>query len=127
MSVLPVTTPIITVTAPAAAPVGSTVTVNATVAGAGTGYTLNWYNNAVLFSTTSLPTTTYTKPPGTDHITATVLPGEGCYDSTMSAVSTVTTSGLSNTSLSFGEGRGEVYPNPVKDELHIDNVVGAVE
>ncbi len=135
MSVLPVTTPTISVTAPAAAPVGSIVTVNATVAGAGTGYALNWYNNAVLFSTTAVPTTTYTKPSGTDHITATVLPGEGCYDSTMSAVSTVTasTTGITPSSepaLSgsrSGEGRGEVYPNPVKNELHIDNITSPAD
>ena len=124
MSVLPVTTPTITVTAPAAALVGSTVTVNATASGAGTGYTLNWYNNSVLFSTTAIPTTTYTKPPGTDHITATVLPGEGCYDSTMSAVSTIAASTTRNISLSFGEGRGEVriYPNPVKDVFFVDDI-----
>ncbi len=122
MSVLPVTTPTITVTAPAAASVGSIVTVNATVTGAGTGYTLNWYNNAVLFNTTSVPTTTYTKPPGTDHITATVLPGEGCYDSTMSAVSTVT---ASTTSPQPSPKEREVlrtYPNPVKDFLFVDGV-----
>ena len=124
MSVTPITTPTITVTAPAAAAVGSTVTVNATVAGAGSGYSINWYNNSILFSTTALPTTTYTKSAGTDHITATILPGEGCYDSTTSAPVTVdaSTTGVRNTSLSFGEGRGEVYPNPVKDLLYVDDV-----
>ena len=128
MSVIPITTPTITVTAPAAASVGSTVTVNATVSGAGTGYMLHWYNNAVLFSTTAVPTTTYTKPPGTDHITATVLPGEGCYDSTTSAewLVTASTTSVGNTSspgvtVSGAELRGEaIYPNPVHDVLHIN-------
>ncbi len=126
MSVTPITTPTITVTAPAAAAVGTTVTVSAVVAGAGSGYSIHWYNNSALFSTTTAPTTTYTKAPGTDHITATVVPPtEGCYDSTTSAISTVTasTTGVRNTSLSFGEGRGEViYPNPVKDLLYVDDV-----
>ncbi len=124
MSVIPVTTPTITIAAPASAPVGSTVTVNATVSGAGTGYGLHWYNNAVLFSTTSVPSATYTKPPGTDHITATVVPGEGCYDSTTAAewlVSASTTGVGSFTSLSSGERQAAaIYPNPVRDILHID-------
>ncbi len=122
MAVGPIITPTITVAAPATASVGATVTVNATVSGAGSSYSLHWYNNSVLFSTTSIPVTTYTKAAGTDHITATVVPGAGCYDSTTSAESVVqaSTTGVSNTSLSFGEGRGEViYPNPAHSQITI--------
>ena len=117
MSVTPISTPTITVTAPAAAAVGSIVTVNATVAGAGSGYGIDWYNNSMLFSTTATPTTTYTKAAGTDHITATVVPGEGCYDSSTSAVSTVmaSTNNISNIVLP----RFEIYPNPVKNILYV--------
>ena len=121
MAVIPITTPTIIVTAPAAAAVGSTVTVNATVAGAGSGYSINWYNNSTLFSTTALPTTTYTKATGTDHITATVVPGEGCYDSTTSAAVTVdaSTTGVRNTS-SPSERPGEViFPNPAHNTITI--------
>ena len=117
MSVTPVSTPTITITAPAAAAVGSIVTVNATVAGAGSGYSINWYNNSTLFSATAVPTTTYAKAAGTDHITATVVPGEGCYDSSTSAVSTVTasTNNISNMVLP----RFDIYPNPVKNILYV--------
>ena len=126
MSVTPITTPTITVSAPAAAAVGSTVTVNSVVVpiaiGAGS-YSINWYNNSTLFSTTAAPTTTYTKPPGTDHITATIVPGKGCYDSITSAAAIVTasTTGVRNTFVTVSPPNG-VYPNPVKDLLYVDEV-----
>ena len=125
MMVAAISTPTITVTAPAAAAVGSTVTVNATVAGAGSGYSINWYNNSALFSTTAALITTYTKAAGTDHITATVVPGEtGCYDSTMSAITTVTASTTGAPSRPSPEGKEVLrsYPNPLKDLLYVDDV-----
>ncbi len=125
MSVSPISAPTITVTAPAASAVGSTVTVNATIAGAGSGYSINWYNNSALFSTTAALSTTYTKAAGTDHITATVVPGEtGCYDSTASAVSTVMASTTGAPSRPSPEGKEVLrsYPNPLKDLLYLDDV-----
>ncbi len=130
MSVTPITTPTITVTAPPAAAVGSTVTVNATVVPIAIGsYSINWYNNSTLFSTTSAPTTTYTKAEGTDHITATVVPGEtGCYDSTVSVAVTVnaSTTGVRNTAVTVSPSNG-VYPNPAHNTItvtaqHLANV-----
>ena len=125
MSVTPIATPTITVTAPAVAAVGSTVTVSAVVAGAGSGYSINWYNNSTLFSTTTAPTTTYTKAAGTDHITATIVPPtEGCYDSTGSNTSIVSanTTGTSPQPSPKEREMLRTYPNPLKDLLYVDEV-----
>jgi len=121
MVVNPYTVPTITITAPASALVGATVSVNATVTGAGSSYSINWYDNGELFNTTTVPVVTYVKGTGVDVITATVVPGGegGCYDSTTSGADTVRVGTETSPNLSEGEGFS-VYPNPVKSDLIID-------
>ncbi len=114
----PYTTPTITVTSTSTAAVGATVTVNAVVSGAGSGYSIKWYRNSVLFSTTTVPVTTYTKGAGTDTITARVLPAYTyCYDSATAAPCFV------SESVSVPEPRllqgVTITPNPARDRLYL--------
>ena len=110
--------PAITITSNATAAIGSIVTVNATVTDAGSSYNINWYDNGVLFTTTTVPVVTYTKIAGTDVITATVVStSAGCYDSTTSGADTVMVNlGIHN----MGIQSLDVYPNPVTNKVHID-------
>jgi len=105
------TTPTISLSGTNSAPAGATVTVSATVSSAGSSYDIYWYNNGVLFATTTTPATAYTKGLGTDTITALIVPTSyGCYDSITSAPHFV-----SNASLGMGNMNGEnvvVWPNP---------------
>ena len=99
---------------------GSMVTVNATVTNAGSSYLIHWLNHGMEFTTTAVPSVTYTKQAGTDTITARVVPtGYGCWDSTTSAahIITVSTEGVPFGGLTVTGV--EVYPNPVSDVLHI--------
>jgi len=117
MVVAPFVTPTVTLSGAATAVVGSTVTVTATIAGAGSSYSINWYDNGVLFATTTTPMATYTVTAGTDSITATVIPSGGCYDSATSAAHTITSSneGVINiTALPVN-----IYPNPAHNEVII--------
>lgn len=114
----PPVTPTITVTSITTATLGATVTVNAIVSGAGSSYTIKWFKNAILFSTTTVPTATYTKGVGTDVITARLVPTMlTCYDSATSAGHTITqqTVGLSSVQL----GEFQIYPNPVGNIIAI--------
>ena len=117
----PTTTPTITITSTATAIIGSVVTVNATVTSAGGSYNINWYRNGTLFSTTSIPIVTYVKVAGTDDITATVIStSPGCFDSTTSPIFTVSDSHVAVINLITSQVH--IYPNPVYDVLHLDNV-----
>jgi len=126
----PVSTPAITVTGISTATVGATVTVNAAVSGAGSAYTIKWFRNATLFSTTTLPTTTYVKGAGTDTITARVVPAVSyCFDSALSGTPhIITTSGVGIGSVQPSGSALSVYPSPVRDVLHLSCAggVGAV-
>ena len=118
-----VTIPTINLAGNPAATIGSLVTVNATVAGAGSSYTIHWYDNSVLFNTTTVPTVTYTKTAGTDHITATVIPtSAGCFDSTTSAVFSVTDTTTGLTVPSQRPGEVSIYPNPATTKLVITSL-----
>ncbi len=101
-------------------PVGSTVTVNATVANAGSSYLIRWQNRGVEFATTTVPIVTYTKMPGVDTITARVVStaSYGCYDSTTSAPQYVSDS---STGVTGAEVMGGVYvyPNPAHKQVTI--------
>ena len=126
MVVVPYTTPAVVLTGTVTTIVGGLVTINATVTGAGSNYSINWYNNGIYFTNTPIPTLSYIKAAGTDNITATVIPvsasaATGCYDSVTSAVHTVTVmpTGVNNT---VTEQSLHIYPNPVNDVLHIDGV-----
>ena len=80
------TVPSISLSGIASEPVGSTVTVNATVTNAGSSYEIYWMNHGMEFTTTTVPYVTYTKMAGIDTITAKVVPtGYGCWDSTVSS------------------------------------------
>ncbi len=113
------TTPAISITGFTSMPVGSTVTVNATIASAGSSYIIHWMNHGIEFTTTTVPVVTYTKMPGIDTITARIVPASyGCYDSTTSTehyVSTNTTGIYNNY---FGELLS-LYPNPANTECTI--------
>lgn len=123
----PPTTPTITVTGVTSATIGATVTVNATVSGAGSGYSIKWFKNSTLFSTTTVPTTTYVKGVGTDIITARVVPASAyitCYDS-------VTSEGHSIVGVPVGiplapVGDFVIYPNPAHDAFVVSSGGGVL-
>jgi hypothetical protein len=115
-------TPTISLSAPAKVLVGNPVTVDAVVTNAGSNYTITWFNNGVMFSTTNLPTTTYTKIAGTDSITAKIVStSQGCYNTTLSDAVIVQTDNMGVGNIEGGSGI-YVYPNPVKNVLHIDKI-----
>ena len=121
MVVMAYTEPSVTLSGITTAPIGTMITLTATVTNAGSSYNIKWFNNSVLFNTTTLPTVAYTKAAGTDNITATVIStSAGCYDSTTSAVHmvTVTPAGV-NTVI---PEQLSIYPNPSQGVLHIDGV-----
>ncbi len=109
-------------------PIGTMVTVNATVINAGSSYLIEWMNHGVEFNTTIVPTVTYIKPPGIDTITARVVPtGYGCWDSTISAwhIVTVNTEGILPISKYTNV---QIWPNPTQDLLNIidDEVINNI-
>ena len=110
--------PTITLVGTTSVAMGSTVTVTATVANVGSGYSINWYNRGVLFSTTTVPVTSYIKTAGADTITATVY---GCGSSSASSQHIVTTDHTGISNLQPGIGDIEFWPNPVTDVFHINN------
>jgi hypothetical protein len=101
-------------------PIGSTVTVNATVANAGSSYMIRWQNRGVEFATTTVPVVIYTKMPGVDTITARVIStaSYGCYDSTTSAPQYVSDSSTGVRGVGV-MGGVYVYPNPAKKQVTI--------
>jgi trimeric autotransporter adhesin len=110
------TIPSISLSGVVSMPVASTVTVTATVSNAGSSYLIHWLNHGIEFTTTTGPSVTYTKPPGTDTITARIVPtGWGCWDSTTSSQHIVSTdvTGFS----SVNEPWCMVYPNPAHTTL----------
>ena len=116
-----VISPSITLTGSASVAAGNIVTVNATIANAGSSYSINWYKNGILFNSTITPSVTYTKAPGTDMITATVISAYGgCNDSTTSAVHIVSTATTGNNVASVPSLT--IYPNPANNRLNINNV-----
>jgi sugar lactone lactonase YvrE len=134
----PTTTPSITITGVSTATVGATVTVNAAVSGAGSVFSIKWFKNSTLFSTTSTPTTTYIKGTGTDTITARVVPAvTTCYDSAMSVSAHLVTEGAVGLQrLTHKSAILHLYPNPAQHILAVScdaglaavsvvNIVGA--
>jgi hypothetical protein len=117
----PITTPTVTVTGVSTATVGATVTVNAAVSGAGSTYSIKWFRNSTLFSTTSIPTTTYTKGAGTDTITARVVPAvTTCYDSAMSvSAHLVSVGSVGVEQLTHKSAILRLHPNPAQHTLAV--------
>ncbi len=106
--------PIISINGPATSAFGNLVTINATVANAGSLYQIYWYKNGYLVGTTSTPIFTYTKSGGTDIIKATVYPLSSiCYDTTVSnSVYVYQAVGIKETEI---DSAIQVYPNPFND------------
>ena len=101
------TVPTISLSGVVSAAVGSTVTVTATVTNAGSSYIIHWMNHGIEFTTTTVPSVTYTKAAGIDTITARVVSTAtyGCYDSTTSGKHIVSDAAEGLTpALSGGEG-----------------------
>jgi hypothetical protein len=117
----PPTTPTITLGGITTATVGATVTVSAAVSGAGSSYTIRWYRNSSLFSTTTIPTTTFVKGIGIDTITARIVPTiVYCYDSTMAAPHRVLEAPVAIGSVPERQ-QYSVYPNPAQQQLNISS------
>ncbi|PQJ09015.1 hypothetical protein CJD36_020760 [Flavipsychrobacter stenotrophus] len=110
-------TPTVTISAVTTTAIGSTVTINANISGAGRHYSIKWYNKGVLFNTTSVPTVSYTKTMVADSITAKVF---GCSDSSLSQQLVVWDTHLGVGSV--GQGGVSVFPNPVRDVLYVSGV-----
>ena len=110
--------PTISLSSAPTASAGATVTITATVANAGSSYTIYWMNHGVEFTTTTAPYVTYTKGLGIDTITAKIVPtGYGCWDSTTSAGHVV---GLpEGVSALTAAAELLIFPNPVNSTLNI--------
>ncbi len=112
------TVPVISLSGINTAIAGTTVTLTATVTNVGSSYLIHWMNHGIEFSTTTIPSVTYTKPAGIDTIIARVVPtGYGCWDSTTSAahIVAVDRTGINN----ITSGVIGIYPNPAHNELTI--------
>ncbi len=115
-------TPVITLSGGTSATIGTSVTISASLIGTGTNYSIKWYNKGILFSTTTIPSVTYTKTMCTDSITAHVY---GCSDSATSVVKVIGCN-VGVVGLQSAGSAPLVYPNPVRSELTIE-AVEAVE
>jgi hypothetical protein len=104
-------------------PVGSSVTITATLTSVGSTYTLHWLNHGIEFTTTSVPSVTYIKPLGIDTITAWIDPC-GFYDSAMAAGHVVGVDALGMQTQVNSDGI-TIYPNPTTNLLHITGLPGA--
>ncbi len=116
-----VITPTISLSGTSIASVGTSVTLSAAIDDAGCSYVVHWLNRGVEFATSTTPTVTYTKPTGTDTITARVVPNNvlGCYDSGVSVFHLVFDEALEN-KIKFKNGDITIYPNPAGNILYID-------
>jgi sugar lactone lactonase YvrE len=116
------TTPTITLSGITNTTVGTMVTVTATVTNAGSSYNIEWFNHGIQFTTTTVPYVAYTKPAGTDTITAKVVSTAtyGCYDSTTSGPHIITADPLGVSR--YSSATCTIYPNPANDLLHIDGI-----
>jgi hypothetical protein len=112
--------PAIALSGPVVAAIGSTVTITATLTGAGSSYTLHWYNYGAAFATTTTPTVNYTKTLATDSITARIVSSDFCTDSTNSTGHMVYDRDLAASPTTPGEREVRLWPNPVRDVLHVE-------
>ena len=111
--------PEISISAPLEAAIGSIITVTATVANAGSAFTIEWMNHGAVFSTTSTLTTSYLKTDTLDVLTAKVVPADYCYDSSLSSPQTVADNTTSTPILSNAPKNVTCYPNPVTSKLYL--------
>jgi len=124
MTVNPNVTPGITISGPSSAVVGSLVNLTAIISNAGPTYSIDWKNNNVSFSNTSVPNTSYTKAPGTDNITA-IITSPGCYNPATSNNLTIAedlaVNGLSS------QDSIKVYPNPFVNEIFVSGLAAGTK
>lgn len=114
---------------------GQNIVLEANLFNFSTNYTIDWYINNVLYTTTTVPFTNYTKGPGTDNIHIIVSgSGNGCFDiansPTISVVEWPASVGTTASNVNI-----EVYPNPFNstitvkglsngDEIRLMNMLG---
>ncbi len=114
------TTPSISISGPVGTTAGSIVPLTAVVANAGSSYVIKWMNYGVVFSTTTVPNTTYIKTTGTDVLTAKVSStSSGCYDTTTSGIILVqvfTTTGTKRVTKPVVQ----IYPLPTHSVLTVE-------
>jgi hypothetical protein len=103
---------------------GSTVTVTATVAGAGSGYSIVWLNHGSPFAITTTNTITYVKLAGIDTITAVVASHSimGCYDSVTSAEVVVTGTPIVGVNGVATNWNVHLYPNPAGSNVALSGL-----
>lgn len=114
----PYATPSITISGVASATVGATVTVAATVTAGAGSYTISWLRNGALLATTSTPSCSYTKGPGTDTITARLHPTVA-YCSDTAASTPIIIAELPVGAASIQPLSAHIYPTPTTGTLHI--------
>ncbi len=120
MIVNPYTTPGITLSGPGVKLQGYPLIIYATVTNAGTAYSITWKNHGTTFATTTVPSVTYFKGPGTDSITAVIsVTSAGCYEPDSSAVLIVRDSTTSVNSEKLTTNSVGVYPNPFNNQLTV--------
>ncbi|MBL7719757.1 MAG: T9SS type A sorting domain-containing protein [Flavipsychrobacter sp.] len=119
ITVIPGLPTMATVTSLGGAPQGSMVTVYANLFNFNTVYSIDWYINAALYTTTTVPYMTYTKGAGTESIYAIVNnSGSGCY---LAATTNTITIEDWPTSVASRNGNApiDIYPNPFTNQLVI--------
>lgn len=115
--------PVVALTGDSIAGAGATVHLTASIMGTAGLYTIHWKNHGIEFTTTTVPSVTYTKAAGNDTVTATLVSmGRGCYDSVASSARLVYDHNVSVGSLHLAFMSPRVYPNPVDNVLHVEAV-----
>ncbi len=114
--------PLLSISGPSSATIGSLVTVTGTVSGVGTGvaYHINWFNNGAYFTTTIVPSVNYTKTIAHDSITAVIVPEVICFDSAFSNFVVVTEKNAGINSLNK-EPEFSFFPEPFEHFIVIQS------
>ena len=109
--------PSIAISGPASVGGGSSFTLTATVADAGSSYSIQWYHDGTLFATTATPTVTCTIPTGPHTFFAQLVQQSfHCNDSAVSGAITVFgTDGIATVTAPYYS----IYPNPAQNEVTI--------
>ena len=114
--------PVITLSGTSFAITGSAVTLTASitpVAVATGSYTIKWYNNGTLFSTTTSTITTCTVTTGANNITAAIVPAIACTDSAATAAAFIIKASPEDISTVTAQQQVSIYPNPAHNEITV--------
>ena len=101
------------------ASIGSIINLTASLSGTGPTYNIQWYDNGVLFTTTTVPSVSFTKINTTDTITAKVIPAGPCNVASVSAAHIIATGTTGINDVSANMEDVSVYPNPVHGSISI--------